>query len=95
MLELRQHEALGSLQGLDPLDDSEHAHIVSELARLELLLLWQKVPLQGRSCHAAIGARIVPWRQPVVRAINLPIASTALLRPEPDALKTYDVALTM
>ncbi len=46
----------------------------------------QKGLLQGRSCHAAIGARIVPWRQPGDWAMNHPIAFTALLRPDPDWL---------
>ena len=41
-------------------------------------------PLQGSSCHAAICARFVPWRQPGDWAINIPIASTALLRPDTD-----------
>jgi hypothetical protein len=40
--------------------------------------------LPGRSCHAASGARIVPWRQPGDWAIYHPIASTVLLRPDPD-----------
>jgi hypothetical protein len=43
-----------------------------------------KCPLPGSSCHAAIGARIVPWRQPGDWAVNHPIASTARLRPDPD-----------
>jgi hypothetical protein len=30
----------------------------------------KKAPLPGRSCHAATGASIVPWRQPGDRAIN-------------------------
>ncbi len=44
----------------------------------------ETVPLPGKGCHAATGARIVPWRQPGDWLINLPIASTALLRSEPD-----------
>ena len=41
-------------------------------------------PAAGQGCHAATGARIVPWRQPGDWLINLPIASTALFRSEPD-----------
>ncbi len=33
MLELRQHEALRRLQGLDPLDDSEHAQYMANCFR--------------------------------------------------------------
>ena len=43
----------------------------------------ETAPLPGKGCHAATGARIVPWRQPGDWLINLPIASTALLRSEP------------
>ncbi len=34
-----------------------------------------KCPLPGSSCHAAIGARIAPWRQPGDWAVNHPIAT--------------------
>jgi hypothetical protein len=43
----------------------------------------ETAPLPGRGCHAATGARIVPWRQPGDWLINLPIAPTAFLRFEP------------
>jgi hypothetical protein len=44
----------------------------------------EMAPQPGKGCHAATGARIVPWRQPGDWLINLPIASTALLRSDPD-----------
>jgi hypothetical protein len=47
-----------------------------------------KCRLPGSSCHATIGARIVPWRQPGDRAVYHPIASTALLRPDPDVVQS-------
>jgi hypothetical protein len=46
-----------------------------------------KCPLPGSSCHAAIGARIVPWRQPGDWAVNHPIAFTALSAPIPSEQK--------
>ena len=49
-----------------------------------------KCPLPGSSCHAAIGARIVPWRQPGEWAVNHPFASTALLRPDPSGRETNE-----
>ncbi len=44
----------------------------------------ETAPLPAKGCHAATGARIVPWQQPGDWLINLPIAPTALLRSEPD-----------
>jgi hypothetical protein len=46
----------------------------------------ETAPLPGKGCHAATGARIMIWRQPGDWLINLPIASTALLRSEPDVV---------
>ena len=42
--------------------------------------------LLGSSCHAATGARLVPWRQPGGWGMKSLIASTAPFRPEPDLL---------
>ena len=52
-----------------------------------------KCPLPGSSCHAASSARIIPWRQPGDGAVNHPIASTALLRPDPDLLARLTTAV--
>ncbi len=42
--------------------------------------------LLGSSRHAAIGARLVTWRQPGGRGMKSLTASTAPFRPEPDVL---------
>jgi hypothetical protein len=43
-----------------------------------------KCPLPGSSCHAAIGARTVPWQQPGDWAVVIhPFAFTALSAPIP------------
>jgi hypothetical protein len=46
----------------------------------------RRAPAARQRCHAAAGARIVPWRQPGDWALNYLITSTAPSRPDPDFL---------
>jgi hypothetical protein len=52
-------------------------------------------PLPASSCHAAIGSRIVPWRQPGDWAVSPPPRSSAPIPTEYQASKSASKASTM
>jgi hypothetical protein len=62
-------------------------HVPRATARSPKCLKAETAPLPGRGCHAATSVRIVLWQQPGDWLINLPIASTTLLRSESDVQK--------
>jgi hypothetical protein len=90
-----RHASLRSLESI-PAASLSVASLVTCLARPRGRVFVSKcpkaetAPLPGKGCHAATGARIVPWRQPDDWLINLPIASPALLRSEPDVGEVED-----
>jgi hypothetical protein len=71
------------------------AHVTQRSRLRSKISQGTKFPLPGSSCDAAIGARIVPWRQQNDWAVNHPFAFAALSAPIPTMQLRPNVAVSV